>query len=84
MTLERRDVANLALLRAVCQGLHGGVEGDGGVGDVELVDVDAVELEAAEAAVDGFFEMFGAGVVGPLAGPTRSHPPLVAMTRPLG
>jgi len=35
---------------------------------VELVNVDAVELEAAKAAGDGFFEVFGAGVVDPLAG----------------
>src|SRR5579872_3114065 len=63
-----RDVADLALGAEVGEGFHGGVEGDGGVGDVELVDVDALEAQAAETAVDGLAEMFGAGVVDPLAG----------------
>jgi len=52
----------------VGEALHGGVEGDGGVGDVELVDGDAVNAEALEAAFDGFAQVIGAGVVDPLGG----------------
>ena len=40
----------------------------GRVGDVELVDVDAVEAEALEAAFDGLLNVRGAGVVLPDAG----------------
>ena len=45
-------MANFALLAKLFQRLHGGVEGDGRVGNVELVDVDAIQLEALEAAFD--------------------------------
>ena len=68
VTLESRDVADLALLLEAREGFHGGVEGAGGIGNVELIDVDAVEAEAFEAAFDGFFNVRGAGVVLPDAG----------------
>ena len=62
------DVADFALFLESDEGFDGSLEGDGRVGDVELVQGDAVETEAVEASMDGFFEVFGAGVVGPLAG----------------
>jgi hypothetical protein len=62
------DVLDFALRAELGEALHGGVEGDGGVGDVELVNGDAVEAEAFEAAFNGFAEVVGAGVVDPLGG----------------
>ena len=61
------DVADLSLLLQAGQCFHRGVEGDRGVGNVELVDVDAIEMQAGQAAFDRLFKMFGAGVVNPLA-----------------
>ncbi len=51
-----RDVADLALLLETREGFHGGIEGTGGVGDVELIDVNAVEAEALEASCDGLLQ----------------------------
>src|ERR1700722_8892017 len=65
----KRDMANLALLAQAGQRFHGSVEGNSGVGDVELVNIDAIEAKAFEAAFDGFGEMFWAGIVQPLQRP---------------
>ena len=67
------DVADFALLLEARDGFHGGVEGSGWVGDVELVDVDALEAQALEAAFDGFLNVRRAGVVLPDAGAV-AHP----------
>jgi len=63
-----RCVLNFALRAEVGEALHGRVERNGGVGNVELVDGDAVEAEALEAAFDGFAEVIRACVVDPLGG----------------
>ena len=70
-----RDVADLALLSEPRQGFHGGIEGDGRVGHVELVDVDALQAQALQAAFDGLLDVRRAGVVLPDAG---------AVARPAG
>lgn len=61
-------MADFAVFLEPDEGFEGGFEGDGGIGDVELVEVDAFEAESVEASVDGLFEMAWAGVVDPLAG----------------
>src|ERR1700677_1956654 len=67
--IGKRDMANLALLAQAGQRFHRGVEGNSGVRDVELVNIDAIEAKALEAAFDGFGEMFWAGIVQPLQRP---------------
>ena len=79
-----RDVLNLAGLLKTGEGFHGSVERDSGIGDVELVDGYAVEAQALEAAFNCDLKVLRAGIVDRLAGPTRSQPPLVPMTRLLG
>ena len=39
------DVADFALFAQLGQSFHGGLERDGGIGDMELLDIDALELE---------------------------------------
>ena len=61
-------MADFSLLLELRNGFHRGVEGNGRIGDVELIDVDAVEAQALEAAFDGLLNVRGAGVVLPDAG----------------
>ena len=63
-----RHVLNLALFAEAGEAFHRRVERDSGIGNVKLVDGDAVEAEALETAFDGLFEMLRAGVVSPLGG----------------
>jgi hypothetical protein len=62
------DVLDFALGVEAGEAFHGGVKGDGGIGDVELVDRDAVEAEALEASFHGFLQVIWRCVVDPLAG----------------
>jgi hypothetical protein len=62
------DVLDFALGAEAGEAFHGSVEGDGGVGNVELVDGDAVEAEALEASFHGFLQVIWRCVVNPLAG----------------
>ena len=65
-------MANLSLLLELRQCFHRSVEGRGGVRDVELIDIDAVEAQPLEAAFDGFNNVSGAGVVLPDSGAVAS------------
>ncbi len=60
-------MADLALVAHAGKGFDGGLVGDRIVRSVELIDVDALEAEAFEAAFESLDQMFGTGVVGPLA-----------------
>ena len=73
VTLESTDVADLALLLEPRQGFHGGIERDGRIGDVELVNVDALEAQALQAAFEGLLNVRRDSVVLPDAG-TVAHP----------
>ena len=54
------------------------------VGRVQLVEVDALELEALQAAVDRAPQVLGPAVRLPRGGLGRSSPPLVPITRSFG
>ena len=56
-------MANLTLLAQLGQGVHGGIIRDGRIGDVELVDIDAIEAQTLEAAFYCFGKMLRAGIV---------------------
>ena len=52
---------------------------------VQLVEVDALELQALQAAVDRLLQVLGPAVLGPRRPARgRTRPPLVAMTRSFG
>ena len=82
--IRQRHVANLALLLEARKSFHGVIEIDGWIGDVELVDVDAIEAQAFQAAFDGFLNMSRAALCCQMSGPWRTQPALVVMTRPAG
>jgi hypothetical protein len=63
-----RDEADFAFFFELREGADGFIEGNDGIGNVELIDVNAIEAKALEAALDGFAEMSGGGVVSPLIG----------------
>jgi hypothetical protein len=77
------DVADFALLLHALEGAEGFFERGARVDAMELIEVDALELEAAQAHLDTLDEVAGAAHVLGLGGPWRVMPPLVAMTRPL-
>src|ERR1700678_886468 len=60
-------MANLALLAQFGQRFHGCLEGDGIIRSVELMNIDPVQAQAFETTFQRFGEVFGAGVVRPLA-----------------
>jgi len=62
------DEANLAFFFEQGERADGFLERNDGIGNVELIDINAVELQAFEAAFDGLAKMSGSGVMGPLIG----------------
>jgi len=57
-----RDMTNFALLAHPGQRFNRCLEGDGIVGRVELVNIDSVEAQTLEAALQRFSQVFGTGV----------------------
>src|SRR5260370_42534751 len=66
--IRERDVTNLTLLAQFSQRFYRRLEGDGVIGSVQLIDVDAVKAQTLQTPLQGFDEMLGAGIVRPLAG----------------
>src|ERR1700681_1453151 len=62
----QRDQANLSFISQLGKGFHRGVEGDNGVWNVQLINVDTVQAKSLEAAFDRFAQVRGSGIVGPL------------------
>ena len=78
------DVEDLALLLQLLDGRERFFDRHFGIDAMKLPEVDALDLEAAEAHLDFLLEVFGTADGSHLLGPVRTRPPLVAMTRPLG
>ena len=77
-------MANLALVLQLLERPERVLQRDLGVGSVELVEVDAVHLEAAQAALAALLQPLRRASRGHSPGPVRRRPPLVAITRPSG
>ena len=67
--IRESNMLDFAGLAEAGEGFHRCVKGDSGIGNVELVNADAIEAKTLQAALDGFFQMPGTGIVNPLAGP---------------
>src|SRR5271154_2988099 len=59
---------NLALFPELGQYSHGSLEGDVVIGDMELIDIDAANPQALQAALHCFGKMLWARIVRPLPG----------------
>jgi hypothetical protein len=66
--VRESDEANLSFFLELGEGADGFLERNDWIGNVELIDINAIELEALEAAFDGFAKVSGGGVVSPLIG----------------
>ena len=62
----KAHMANLALLAQPGQCFHRSIVGDGRIGNMELVDIDAIETQTLETAFHCFGQMLRAGIVQPL------------------
>src|ERR1700737_4415406 len=60
-------MTDLALLAQLGQRFHRSLEGDCIVGSVKLMNVDAINAQTLQTSFERLSEMFGAGVVRPLA-----------------
>ncbi len=72
----KAHMANLTLLAQLGQCFHGGIVGDGRVGNMKLVNIDAIQAQALETAFHCCGKVLGAGIVNPLRGPTTLPPAL--------
>src|SRR5947199_4535792 len=62
------DEPNLPLVSQLSQGFHRSIEGHDRIGNVQLINIDAVQSQSLEAALDGFSKVRGSCIVGPLIG----------------
>src|SRR5207302_7868107 len=74
--LRQPDVTDLALLLQIPQGAELIVERHGGIDAVQLVQLDALELEAAQAAFTGGAQVLRSTVWRPLIGAGAFEPSL--------
>ena len=74
--IGERDMADFAGLDVPGQGFHRRIKRHCRIGHVELVNVDTLQPQALEAAINRLGEMVRTGVVCPLSWPTRSTRPL--------
>jgi hypothetical protein len=75
VTFRDADVADLAAAPQLCERPDGIGERHFGVRRVQLVKIDALELEPLEAAFERLAQMLGARIGYPLGGLGRSKPP---------
>ena len=62
-------MADLALLAQRGQGFHRSIVGDRRIGNVELENIDAIQTQTLQAALDRFGQVLRAGIVQPCSGP---------------
>lgn len=78
------QVANFSLLAQPGQRFNRCLEGDCIVRGMELVNIDSVQAQTLEAASSASVRCLGLALWVHWLGPGLSHPPLVAVTRPVG